>query len=104
MYVEKTDRNLSVCLIRDFNLLTARKIEKLAKDAQTVCIDLKNSRFVESEAIKVLYKWMKEGKMVRLRNPPELFFEVIAVLGLGQLLHLDELVESSHSGSHIYPP
>ena len=93
MYIEKTAGNLSVCLIRDFNLLTARKIEKLANDAQTVSIDLKNSRFVNSEAIKVLYKWVKEGKRVKLKNPPELFFEVIAVLGLDQLLQLDELVE-----------
>ena len=93
MHIEKTGRNLSVCLIRDFNLLAARKIEKLAKDVRTVSIDLKNSRFVDSEAIKVLYKWIKEGKKVKLRNPPELFFDVIAVLGLDQLLHLDELVE-----------
>ena len=103
MYIEETGRNLRVCLIRDFNLLAARKIEKLAKDAQTVKIDLKNSRFVDSEAIKILYKWVKEGKRVKLRNPPELFFEVVAVLGLDQLLQLDELVENPRSGTYLHP-
>ena len=84
---------MSVLLVRDFNLLAALKIEKIAKDAQSVSIDLKNSRFVDSEAIKVLCKWVRGGKRVKLRNPPELFFEVVAVLGLDQLLNLDELVE-----------
>ena len=93
MDIKKTDQNVSVCLIRDFNLLAARKLEKLAGDAQTVSINLKNSRFVNSEAIKLLYKWMKDGKKVTVRNPPALFFEVATVLGLDQLLHLDELVE-----------
>ena len=93
MDIEKTNQQLNVCLIRDFNLLAARKIKKLANDVETIRIDLKNSRFVDSEAIKLLYEWVKQGKKVRLIKPPEIFFEVISVLGLDKIFSLDEMLE-----------
>jgi len=80
-------------LIRDFNLLTARRVESLANEADTVDIDLSRSKIVDSVAIVTLLRLVSSGKKVTLVNPPRIFGEAVRVLGLDDVLKLDELVD-----------
>jgi len=82
MDYRREDDKLTVKLLRDFNLYTAGRIERLAAEADIVEIDLSRSKFVDSEAIRVLYGLITAGKRVTLINPPELFGAVVEVLGL----------------------
>jgi ABC-type transporter Mla MlaB component len=92
MDYEIRQRELRVRLIRDFNLLTARRVEKLANEADTVSIDLSRSKIVDSVAIAMLHRLLTSGKKVTLVNPPKIFGEAVRVLGLDDVLKLDELV------------
>jgi hypothetical protein len=93
MDYEIEQRRLRVRLIRDFNLLTARQIEKLAEEVDSVGIDLTLSKIVDSVAIVALYRMVTAGKKVELINPPKIFGEAVRFLGLDDVLRLDELVE-----------
>jgi ABC-type transporter Mla MlaB component len=92
MDFEIEQRTLRVRLIRDFNLLTARQVEKLAADAEAVDIDLSRSKIVDSVAIVTLHKLVSSGKKVTLINPPRIFGEAVRFLGLDDVLKLDEMV------------
>lgn len=92
MDYEITQRELRVRLIRDFNLLTARQVEKLAEEVDTVEIDLSRSRVVDSVGIITLHKLVTSGKRVTLINPPTIFGEAVRALGLDEVLKLDELI------------
>ena len=94
MDYEIKQRQLHVRLIRDFNLLTARRVEKLADEADTVDIDLTRSKIVDSVAIVTLHRLVSSGKKVTLVNPPKIFGEAVRVLGLDDILKLDELVKN----------
>jgi hypothetical protein len=86
-------RELRVRLIRDFNLLTASQVEKLAAEVDAVDIDLSRSKIVDSVAIATVYRLVSSGKKVKLVNPPAIFDEAVRVLGLEDILKLDELVD-----------
>lgn len=92
MDYEIEQRRLRVRLIRDFNLLTARRVEKLAKEADSVTIDLTQSKIVDSVAIITLHRMITSGKKVKLINPPKVFGEAVHVLGLDDVLGPDKLV------------
>jgi ABC-type transporter Mla MlaB component len=94
MDYEIKQRELRVRLIRDFNLLTARRVERLADEADTVDIDLSRSKIVDSVAIVTLHRLVSSGKKVTLVNPPKIFGEAVRALGLDDVLKLDELVEN----------
>ncbi len=83
-----------VRLKRDFNLLTARKIALLAEDAEDIYLDLTHSRLVDSEALILLYRFIRAGKQVRLKNPPAILEEIIQILGLESVLDLEALVDA----------
>ena len=89
----QTGTRLAVRLKRDFNLLTARKIARLAEGAEEIHIDLTHSRLVDSEALILLYRLIQDGKQVRLKNPPAILDEIIQILGLEPVLDLEALVE-----------
>jgi anti-anti-sigma regulatory factor len=86
-------RQLSIRLSRDFNLLMARRIEKLAEEVDAVRIDLTQSKIVDSEAIGALHRLITSGKTVALVNPPRIFGEAIRILGLDDVIKLDEITE-----------
>jgi hypothetical protein len=90
MDVIQTGERLVVVMRRDFNLLTARKIARLADEAQEIHLDLTRSRLVNSEALIVLYKLIRAGKRVTLKNPPPILDEIIHILGLESVLNLAE--------------
>lgn len=89
----QTGARLDIRLKRDFNLLTTRKIARLAEDADTICIDLVRSRIVDSEALMLLYRLVRADKQVILKNPPPILDEIIHILGLEPVLDLKKLVE-----------
>ena len=97
MDVEKQGARLRVRLRRDFNLLTARKVNKLAADADEIYIDLARSRLIDSEALIVLVRLVRAGKTVKLTNlratVKTILEECIHILGLEPVLTLEELVE-----------
>ena len=97
MDFEKAGARLTVRLRRDFNLLTARKVGKLAADAAEIHIDLSRSRIVDSEALILLVRLVRAGKTVTLKNPraalKTVLEESIHTLGLESVLDLEVLVE-----------
>jgi anti-anti-sigma regulatory factor len=86
---------LRIRLRRDFNLVTARQLERLMEqeDPEEVRIDLSRARLVDSEGIIALHRLLESGRKVRLLDPPDIFFEVVRVLGLEEHLDLEALVE-----------
>jgi anti-anti-sigma regulatory factor len=95
MDYEKTDNQLRVRLIRDFNLFTAQRLAPLAEDVSTVHIDLSSTKIVDSEAVRLLYQLVASGKRVTLVNPPPIMGEVIDVLGLRAVLDVDAMTVGS---------
>lgn len=95
MDYEKTEDQLNVRLIRDFNLFTARRMAPLTEGVAHVRIDLSNAKIVDSEAVRLLFDLTAAGKRVTLVRPPEILREVIDVLGLGDVLDLDTMINSN---------
>lgn len=83
MTYERDGETLTVHFHRDFNLLTARHLRQIvqAKDDH-VRVDLSDARFVDTEALAVLWDLQDEDVEVTLYDPPELFHEVLAELDL----------------------
>lgn len=82
MEYERKDDKLNVRLMRDFNLYTAGRVLRLSEGASRIEIDLTRSKFVDSEALRALYRMIHAGKHVTLINPPKLFGEVLDILEL----------------------
>lgn len=93
MNYKKSSQSLKAELDGDFNLKAVRDIEKQLKDKQELILDLEKSRFVDSHAVIFLYKVMKEGRTVRIKNPPRIFYEVLKILNLHKEWDLKEIVE-----------
>ena len=98
MEVYRTHDQLSVRLLRDFNLYSATRIERLARDVTDVRIDLSRSKFLDSEAVRVLYKLYRDGHSITLVNPPRLYDEVIDILGLRDVFEVAVKVERIGKG------
>jgi anti-anti-sigma regulatory factor len=98
MDYEKTTDQLTVRLMRDFNLFTARRVGHLVGDIPRVRLDLSHAKFVDSEAVRLLYDMVTSGKAVTLVRPPEILREVIDVLGLDGVLDLDAMTETGSLG------
>lgn len=94
MSYTKNENKLTVNLIRDFNLMTAKKLENLAEDVDEIYIDLSKSRLVDSEAIIVLYKLLNAKKIVKLKNPPPIFCEVVRILELDDFFKMEHLIDN----------
>jgi len=93
MHYKKRSQSLQVTLQDDFNLHTVYKIRGLIRDREELKVDLSQSRFVDSEAVIYLQSLLQEGKKIRLKNPPRLFFEVLQILGLHTVWDLESIVE-----------
>lgn len=82
MDYDRSGSNLTIRLTRDFNLLAARHIERLAEGAESVTVDCTKSRLADTEAIIMMHRLKRDGVNVRIVNPPEIFSEVLSVLDL----------------------
>lgn len=90
---KKTKYSLQVTLPGDFNLRAVRQIKSELNERNELEVDLQQSRFVNTEAIRFLHTLITEGKQVKLKNPPRIFFEVLRILGLHQVWDLNKIVE-----------
>lgn len=82
MDYDRSGSDLTIRLTRDFNLLAARHIERLAEGAELVTIDCSKSRLADTEAIIMMHRLKRDGVTVQLVNPPEIFSEVLSILDL----------------------
>ena len=99
----KTGSDLTVRLIRDFNLLTARRLAPMTEDVTSVRIDLTNAKIVDSEAVRLLHTMIRSGKRVTLIHPPRILTEVIDILGLDGILDITAMTESDAPPTHLPP-
>jgi anti-anti-sigma regulatory factor len=88
MHHTRVDGHLNVELDRDFNLFTARYLERLAETATSVTVDLRAVRLVDTEGIIALDRIQRAGKDVTVRNPPDIFFDVLRALDLPGLFNV----------------
>ena len=95
MRYESVDRLLKVRLIRDLNLLTARRIRALAASHDDIEIDLSASKFVDTEGLRMLNDLQRAGKQITLKKPPPLFYEALRILELEDVLDPDRIVVDS---------
>lgn len=97
MDLDRDDDTLTVCPRRDFNLMAVRHLKYHLGDTTQVRIDLSRARLVDTEAVMALFRLQQEGVQFRLVNPPDIFYEVLAVLDLDDVFDLDRLVEERGS-------
>ena len=84
--------SLEVKLIRDFNLNAVRDLEPHVGSANTIIIDLRKAKFVDSEGIIFLHKLMKSGKTIRLKNLPKFLSECLRILKLENEWDLESML------------
>ncbi len=98
MDYEKHGEIISIKPSGDFTYPNVVKIEKLLKDVdegdlKTVFIDLTDSKIVDSEGIKFLYKLKNRGFKVKLKNVPEIYYKVLEILQLKDYFNDVEVVD-----------
>lgn len=93
MNYKKNDNRLMLQLPGDFNLNAVREIQNLLSNGEELYIDLAKARFVNSEAVIFLHRLIKNGRTIRLKNPPKIFFEVLQILGLHEEWDLKTIIE-----------
>ncbi len=95
MQYKKKDQQLEVVLPGDFNLKAVRQISELLGDRKELKVDLEKSRFVNSKAVIFLHNLMiaEPAVVVKLKNPPKVFYELISTLGLHKEWDLDHIIE-----------
>jgi ABC-type transporter Mla MlaB component len=86
------DDTLIVRLSNDFNWLAVQQIEPLTADAAHVRIDLSDVRLLDTEALMLIDRLQRAGKTVQLVDPPDLLYDLIALLDLDPALDADALV------------
>jgi anti-anti-sigma regulatory factor len=89
MTYERDGDTLTVHFQRDFNLLTARHLRQIVQGDTHVRVDLSDARFVDTEALAVLWDLQDDDVDVTLYDPPELFHEMIAELDLESVFDVE---------------
>ncbi len=79
---EREKGRLKVELLGDFNYERVLKLKALLKEGEELELDLKNCRFVDTEAVDFLYNLKLRGRRYRLLNRPELLERVCQILGV----------------------
>ncbi len=93
MDLERHGETLTLRPRRDFNLMAVRHLKYHLEDATRVRIDLARARLVDTEAVMALFRLKQQGIIIRLLDPPDIFYEVLDVLELSEAFDLDQLVE-----------
>ena len=76
---------------QNLNLITARCIERLSRRARHVYLDLSDARIVDSEGVMALYRLLRSGKCLYLKNAPLILEEVLQALELESVIPLEQL-------------
>lgn len=95
---ERTGDVLTFRLKRDFNLLTARFLQRMSSGTSHVRVDLSRARLVDTEAVIALYRLQRDGIGVTLINPPALFREILGVLDLESYFDVEVLSDARRDG------
>lgn len=80
--------SLSIELKENFGLLISQKIDLKLKEYPQIKhlkINLSQTKFVDSEAIRFLYSLLKKGIDIELTQPPDILQEVLEVLELKEI-------------------
>lgn len=96
---ERSGDVLTVRLKRDFNLLTARHLQRMSTGTAHVRVDLTQARLVDTEAVIALYRLQQDGVRVTLIEPPDLLRELLGVLDLDDYFDVETMVESGEAGT-----
>ncbi|MFB6272314.1 MAG: STAS domain-containing protein [Salinibacter sp.] len=94
MTYERDGDTLTVHFHRDFNLLTARHLRQIVQGDDHVRVDLSNARFVDTEALAVLWSLQNDDVEVTLYDPPDLFHEMVDVLDLEAVFEVEVAASS----------
>jgi anti-anti-sigma regulatory factor len=89
MTYERDGDTLTAHFQRDFNLLTARHLRQIVQGDAHVRVDLSDARFVDTEALAVLWDLQDDDVDVTLYDPPALFREMIAELDLEDVFDVE---------------
>ena len=89
MTYERDGDTLTIHFQRDFNLLTARHLRQIVQGDEHVRVDLSDARFVDTEALAVLWDLQNDDVDVTLYDPPALFREMIAELDLEDVFDVE---------------
>lgn len=85
MHYEVEPKRIIFKIHGDFNLEKVNKIKMVLEENQDFSklkFDLSKTSFVNSEAIKLIYFFIKAGKKIDIINPPEIFRKTIKILDL----------------------
>jgi|AntRauTorcE11897_2_1112592.scaffolds.fasta_scaffold06657_3 ABC-type transporter Mla MlaB component len=79
--IHKKQSELEARIAGNFNLRVKNSIEdRLSPEISTLKIDLSACRLVDSEAVIFMFKWQHSGKVLTLKAPPDILFEILDVL------------------------
>lgn len=82
--IHRDGSTLNIKIQSAFNLWIKNIIlNHINENTQILKIDLSACKFIDSEGIIFLHQWQQNGKKLQLINPPEIFFEMVEILELG---------------------
>lgn len=79
---------------QNLNLLTARHIERMADDVTEIYLDLSHARIIDSEGVILLYRLLRAGKKIFLKEPPPILAELVHALDLESVIPLSTMVQN----------
>ena len=81
--IHREDDTLTVSINGGFNLWVKNMITNhIGEEIQNLDIDLTNCKYIDTEGIIFLYEWQQNDQKLQLKNPPEVFFEMLDILEL----------------------
>ncbi|MDZ7660023.1 hypothetical protein [Fodinibius sp.] len=81
--IHRENATLTVKIRSGFNLWVKNIITThTSEEIETLDIDLSDCNYIDTEGIIFLYEWQQNGRNLQLKNPPEVFFEMLDILEL----------------------
>lgn len=90
----KEGDKLYVKVEQNLNLITTRQIERMAEEVREVYLDLSDARIVDSEGVVLLYRLLRAGKALHIKEAPEILREILRVLDLEDVIPLERLSDT----------
>lgn len=81
--IHKKDTYVRVVASRSFNLHLRNRIEgRIDGKVNRLEVDLGRCRFVDTEAVIFLFRWIRDGGELELVDPPPILYEILDLLEL----------------------